>query len=324
MSNRSPLKLVYYLIKSARPRQWVKNVSLYAALAFSGFFFYMPAGGPSYFITVTKAFLVFCVLTSSIYLLNDVIDKEADKKHPFKSKRPIAAGLLPVPIAVGTAILGLLLTFIFSHRLGWFFQSLTIAYFALQIFYVYWLKNLPIFDVVSIAAGFLFRIYAGAAVVNLHTSVWFLLTVISASMFLAIAKRQSELTLLKATPEQLGGTRKILTRYSQRLLDQYTSMFATATWLSYALFAFQHNVVNVSTGATFTSAYSILPKSLHSYKLLMLSLPFVIFAVMRYLQLVYENNRGESPDQVLFKDKPMLITVISFIVMVMLLTYGLP
>lgn len=321
MLNYSTIKLIYYLIKSARPRQWVKNIALYAALAFSGFFFYVPNSGVPYFVTVTEAFLVFCVLTSSVYLLNDVVDRKVDQKHPFKSKRPIAAGLLPIPLAVGVAILGLGLVFIFSHYLGWFFQMLTFAYVALQVLYVWWLKNQPIFDVVSIASSFLVRVYAGAVVVNLHTSVWFLLTIISASLFLAVAKRQSERTLLKASAEQLGSTRKILTKYSERLLDQYTSMFATATWLSYALFAFQHTANTADS--IFTSAYSVLPRSVHSYKLLMLSLPFVIFGVMRYLHLVYENNRGESPDQVLFNDKPMLITAISFIATVMLVIYGL-
>ena len=290
MRNKSLIKLIYYLIKSARPRQWVKNFSLYAALVFSGFFFYIPANDHPYFITVTQAFFVFCFLTSSIYLFNDVIDKKSDQKHPFKSKRPIAAGLLPVPVALAATGAGLIITLILSRHLGWFFQLLVLGYLGLQLLYVFWLKNLPIFDMVAIAAGFVIRIYAGAAVVNLHTSVWFLLTIISASMFLAVAKRQSERTLLKATPEQLGSTRKILTRYSQRLLDQYTSMFATATWLSYALFAFQHNTGSIDP--FFTSAYSVLPKSIHTYKLLMLTVPFVIFGVMRYLQLVYENNRG--------------------------------
>jgi len=322
MTKQSLLKLIYYLVKSARPRQWVKNVSLYAALAFSGFFFYNPADSQSYLLTVTEAFFVFCVLTSSVYLINDVVDIKADQKHPFKSKRPIAAGLLPIPLALLAASVGLVISFVFSFHLGIFFQTILLAYICLQLLYMYWLKDQPIFDVASIATSFLIRVYAGAVVVNLHTSVWFLLTIISASLFLAVAKRQSERTLLKASsPEQLGSTRKILKKYSERLLDQYTSMFATATWLSYALFAFQHRAD--VTENVFVSAYSFLPRSVHSYKLLMLSLPFVIFGVMRYLHLVYENNKGESPDQVLFNDKPMLVTVIGFILVVMLVIYGL-
>ena len=311
----------YYLLKSMRPRQWVKNVSLYAALVFSGFFFYVPTNGWPYAVTVTWAVLAFCTLTSSIYLINDLVDRQADRSHPFKSKRPIASGKISPQLAMFVAILGLIATFLISWNLGWFFQLLVWAYFLLQIIYAFYLKNQPIFDVVSIAAGFVIRVYAGAVVVNLHTSVWFLLTIISASLFLAVAKRQSERTLLTNSAESLGQTRKILTKYSQRLLDQYTSMFATATWISYALFAFQHEISR--DNLIFGSAYSLLPRSLHSYKLLMLSLPFVIFGVMRYLHLVYENNRGESPDQVLFNDKPMLVTAISFLAIVMIVIYGI-
>lgn len=315
------LNTAYYVLKTARPRQWMKNIALYASLVFSGFFFYTPQETFPYFVTVTFAFAIFCFLTSSVYIINDIVDVEADRKHPFKRKRPIAAGDLPIPIAIFAAI-GFLLIVVFSSLfLPLFFKFMVLAYFLLQLFYAKIFKHIPILDVGSIATGFLIRVYAGAVVVNLHMSVWFLLTVISASLFLAVGKRQSERTLLAGKDgSDLGSTRKILIRYSQRLLDQYTGMFATATWLTYALFAFQNEVSRPDD--RFTQIYTILPRTLQSQKLLMLTLPFVIFGIMRYLQLIYENNQGESPERILLSDKPLLLTVFLFSLSVMVIIYA--
>lgn len=302
-----------------RPRQWSKNLAVYAALLFSGFLFYIPNSGHPYIITVTIAFVLFCVLTASIYLINDIVDIKADQKHPFKSKRPIASGKVPVWLAATVAGAGISIVFLSSFFLNPYFRLLALAYLLLQFAYSTVLKHIPILDVVSIASGFLIRVYVGAVVVDLHPSVWFLLTVLSASLFLAVAKRQSERTLLKNNKEELGNTRKILTRYSQRLLDQYTAMFATATWLTYALFTFQNQMAQPTN--LYGSVYTFLPRAWRSEKLLMLTVPLVIFAVMRYLQLVYENNRGESPEKVLFSDKPMLITAMSFGTLVFVILY---
>lgn len=312
--------VLYLLLKSARPRQWIKNFALFAALIFSGFFFYQPQNAQPYFFTVLYAFTIFCILTSSIYIINDIIDIKADQNHPFKKKRPIASGRLPVPIALFTAITGLVTVVLMSLSLSGFFRVLIFAYLGLQILYATKVKHLPILDVISIATGFLIRIYAGAVVVNLHMSVWFLLTVLSASLFLAVGKRQSEQTLLKG--KNLGETRTTLKKYSQRLLDQYTSMFANATWLSYALFTFLTDTTNMTPAfERFPEIYTILPRTLQSQKLLMLTLPLVIFGVMRYLALVYEENRGESPELVLLNDKTLLTTVFTFALMVMLIIY---
>jgi 4-hydroxybenzoate polyprenyltransferase len=312
--------LLALIIKTARPKQWIKNLALYAALIFSGFFFYQPLDGPSYFSIVSYAFVVFCILTSSIYFINDIVDYESDRKHPFKKFRPIASGALDRKLALVIAILGLLVVAIASLNLSIFFQLLAFSYLVLQILYSKIFKHIPILDVASIATGFLIRIYAGSVVVNLHTSVWFLLTVLSASMFLAVGKRQSERTLLKAR-EKVGETRITLRRYSERLLDQYTGMFANATWLTYALFAFQSEID--APRAQISSLYTFLPLALHNQKLLMFSIPFVIFGVMRYLQLVYESNQGESPENVLMNDKPLLLIVLSFGIVVMSVIYVL-
>ncbi len=307
-------KTLYYILKTARPRQWIKNFAIYAALVFSGFFFFH---FPDYLLKVTYAFFIFNILTSSVYLVNDIIDAPQDRLHPYKKKRPIASGDLPVPTAIFVAVLGFSLVFLLSISFSTYFLLIAIAYVALQVLYSLVLKHQPILDVLAIAAGFLLRIYAGAVVVNLHMSVWFLLTVISASLFLAVGKRQSERTLMEGQTH----TRKSLLHYSQRLLDIYTGMFANTTWLTYALYAFQRDDF-VPEGKVL-KLYSILPRTFTTQKWMMITVPFVIYGVMRYLQLVYEKNEGESPDRVLLRDKPLLIIVTTWALLVMILIYVL-
>jgi 4-hydroxybenzoate polyprenyltransferase len=313
---------LFLLIKTARPKQWLKNLALYASLIFSGFFFYQPANGPSYFYLVSYAFIIFSLLTSSTYILNDLIDIEADRKHPFKKNRPLASGKLPIPTAIFAIAFCLAMVFWLSLPLAVVFKILIFAYFLLQIVYSLYFKQIAILDIISIAAGFLIRVYAGAVVVNLHMSVWFLLTVISMSLFMAVGKRQSERTLL--TEHKLSFVRKSLDTYSIRLLDQYTSIFATSTWITYALFAFQNSPgdgLNLLY-ERFPNLVVNLPRTLQSQKLLMLTLPFVIFGIMRYLQLVYEENRGEAPVDVLLKDKTLLVTVFIWFLSVMFVIYA--
>lgn len=317
---------IYLLLKTARPRQWIKNLALYAALFFSGFLFYVPSNEWPYFFTVTFAVVTFCFLTSAVYIINDIIDMEADRSHPFKKKRPLASGKLPLYLASVTVVLLLSIVVYLSLYLHPFFRITITAYFLLQILYATVTKHIAILDVLSIAAGFLLRIYAGAVVVNLHMNVWFLLTVISASLFLAVGKRQSERTLLTGMIEDpdtgnkdIGDTRKTLKHYSQRLLDQYTGMFANATWLTYALFAFQRE--SIKPEGDLLQVYTLLPKTLQSEKLLMLTVPFVIFGVMRYLQLVYEDNQGESPEIILLRDKSLLATGFLFGIVTLAVLY---
>lgn len=304
---------LFLILKTARPRQWIKNLALYAALVFSGFFFYQ---FPDYFLTVTKAFFLFCILTSSVYIVNDIIDLPQDQKHPFKKNRPIASGKLPIPIALFAAIAGFATVLFLSLTFSPYFFMMSVVYTALQLFYSVYLKHIPILDVMSIATSFVIRVYAGAVVVNLHLSVWFLLTVISAALFLAVGKRQSERTLMQGNH---GDTRKTLEHYSQRLLDIYTAMFANSTWLTYALYAFQHD--SSATEVRLLRLFTFLPSTFTTQKWLMLTVPLTIYGVMRYLQLVYEQNRGESPDKVLLEDKPLLAAVVLWGILVMVILY---
>lgn len=202
-----------------------------------------------------------------------------------------------------------------------FFFLLAIAYVLLHVAYTYKLKHVPIVDVMIIAAGFLIRVYAGGVVVNLHMSVWFLLTVISASLFLAVGKRQSERTLLRGFGQDLSKHRETLSHYTQRLLDVYVGMFANATWVTYALYTFQRDEFKPS-GVLFVSIFARLPRTFTAEKWLMVTVPLAIFGIMRYLQLVYESNEGESPERVLLRDRPLLFTAFLWGFIVMVLLYG--
>lgn len=307
------------IVRSLRPRQWLKNVVMFAPLVFSGLLFSVQNDGIPYFTTVLYAFVIFCILASSVYLINDIVDYKADKLHPFKKKRPIAAGELSIPLAFFLSIFGVILAFILSFPLNFSFKVLIFLYLLLQIIYSTKLKKIPILDVCAIAAAFVVRVYAGATVGGIHLNSWFLLTLISAALFLAVGKRQSEKTLM-AGSQNLGQTRHTLKSYSQRLLDQYTSIFATATWISYALFTFQYQFIRPEQNLSIL--YPTLPKVLRPEKLLMFTIPVAILGIMRYLQLIYEKNQGESPERILLEDRALLILVIVLVVMIVAIIYG--
>ncbi len=302
----------YLLFKASRPRQWLKNLSLYTGLIFSGWLFW-----PEKFITVTAAVGIFSILTSSVYLFNDLVDLKSDQNHPFKKKRPIASGQLPVEIALFTSLTG----FIVSLSLGWalsFFLFLAmIIYLVIQIIYTSFLKHTPILDVMTIAFGFIVRVYAGAMIIGAHINVWLLLCIISFALFLAIGKRRSELTLLQGQ----SSSRKVLGRYPEKLLDVYTAMFANTTWVTYALFTFMFPAFSFKGRAL--TLLADLPRTFRSEKWLMTTIPVVIYGVMRYLQLIYEKNEGESPAKILTADKAIMITVSLWGVMVVGILYGL-
>lgn len=309
---------IYYLIKSARPRQWLKNLSLFAALVFTGQLF----EANKVFIVVW-ATVLFTVVTSSVYLFNDIIDAPQDRLHPFKRKRPIAAGKLPIPLALLVACMGFFVALFFAATASTYFFLSLLGYVLLHITYAVWLKKIPIIDVLTIASGFVLRVYAGAFIIDAHMNVWFLLTVVSAALFLAVGKRRSEMTLLASSGLAASEHRKVLGHYTPTLLDVYTGMFANTTWLSYALFSFLQPPI-LPTRPKVVGILATLPRTLSAQKLLMITVPVAIYGVMRYLQLIYERNQGESPERVLLSDKPLLGAVLLWGVMVLVILYVLP
>lgn len=303
-----------YIGKSIRITQWVKNVVVFAPIIFSGFLFV-----PGYLSRVVWAFSLFCLLSSAIYLFNDIVDIPSDKLHPFKKKRPIASGALPLEMAIFLFILFSGVSLWLGLTTSTFFFASMGAYFVMNILYSLWWKRVPIVDVFVIAAGFVIRVYAGSFVINVHMDVWFLLTVISASLFLAVGKRRSEMTLLSGANIEAGGLRHSLMHYTPALLDAYTSMFANTTWLTYALFSFLHPPFTAE--GKVLQIFSLLPRTLLVDKWLMVSVPVVIFGVMRYMQLIYEKNEGESPHKVILTDRPLMAVVAIWGVMVVMILY---
>ena len=300
------------LIRTARPAQWLKNLALFAPLVFTGWLF-----APEAFWLVLKAALVFTILSSTTYFFNDLLDREADRHHPIKKYRPIASGELPVTLAYFVLVAGIIMGLSWAYSLNYFLFLSGLTYLTVQVFYSTILKQIPIVDVIVIAFGYLLRVYAGAFTISAHMDVWFLLTVISVSLFLAVGKRRGEMTLLAGQ----GQTRATLKRYTEPLLDIYTGMFSTATWITYALFTFNHPKI-VPDGRAL-SLISILPKTLISEKWMMITIPLVVYGIMRYLQLIYEKNEGESPEKILLSDKPLMITVVIWMIAVVGIIYYL-
>lgn len=304
---------LFYLIKALRPRQWMKNFALFAGLVFSG-----QMDDLSLAVVAFEAFLIFCVASSATYLINDLFDIERDRLHPFKSKRPIASGRISIPQALALALLMVVVAIFFSYKVSPAFFFATVAYLLIQLFYSRYLKEIILIDVMTIAAGFVLRVYAGIWAINAHLNVWFLLTVSSFALFLAIGKRRSELTLLKT---QAAMHRETLLHYPENLLDILTSMFANSTWLAYALFTFVQP--SLLARPRLLGLLENLSLPFFQAKFLMATIPVVIYGVMRYLYIIYEKKEGESPERVILTDQPLLISVLLWLVMTLGIIYYL-
>lgn len=270
---------------------------------------------PEKFFSALAAFAIFCLIASTVYLFNDLADAPQDRLHPIKCRRPIVSGKLPFPVAVFLAVTGFFLTLFLAFNFSFFFFMICLCYFILQMAYSFYLKQIAILDVLIIAAGFILRVWAGAVAVNAHISVWLLLCITSFALFLAVGKRRCELTLLAGLATQ---HRKALLFYPEKLLDVYTSIFATATWLTYALFTFSQPTA-LELGKSLP-IMADLPQALVAQKWTMLTVPFVIYGVMRYVQLIYE-GKGESPEEVFFSDRPLKAVVIAWVLLLILTTY---
>src|SRR3989344_2299303 len=216
-------KKIYSILKLLRPRQWVKNFAIFAAVVFSGQLFNPPIVKP-----VILGFFVFCGISSARYIINDIFDVKNDKLHPFKKFRPLAKGDLSIKFAVILALFLITVSLGVASFINLAFFIFIIIYLLIQIFYSTLLKTFTVIDILVIASGYILRVLGGEFASGFHISVWLLLTTISISLFLAIGKRRSELTLLTANKDaNIAATRKTLSHYSERLLDVYASIFAT-------------------------------------------------------------------------------------------------
>jgi 4-hydroxybenzoate polyprenyltransferase len=293
----------------------VKNFAIFAAIVFAGQLFNPIALQP-----VIMGFLIFCMISSATYIVNDIFDRENDRRHPFKRFRPLAHGDVNVTFAALLAGFFILVGLALSQTINFTFFVSIILYLVIQISYSTVLKTITIIDILAIASGYILRVLAGEFASGFHISVWLLLTTISVSLFLAIGKRRSELTLLSSSKDaDVAATRKTLSHYSDRLLDVYASIFATGTFISYALFTFLENPkgVNINFGDLFSGDII----ATFQRKWLMITIIPVVYGLMRYLQDIYEKNQGESPDKVLFSDKPLLLATGTWAILVILVIY---
>lgn len=310
------MKLAFNILRLLRPRQWIKNLAVFAAITFSGELFNIQVLDK-----VIIAFIVLCGLSSATYIINDFFDVKSDRLHPFKKFRPLAHGDVPINIAIPLAIVFA----IGSLYLGLKYVTPTffiiiVIYLLLQFFYSLFLKAVAVADILAIAAGYILRVYAGEFASGFHISVWLLLTTISLSLFLAVGKRKSELTLVSQIKDvNIASIRKSLSHYSERLLDVYATIFATSTFVFYSLFTFLENPKGFQLGLNI-----ILPDFLPTFfyrKWLMITIAPVVYGLMRYIQDIYERHEGESPEKVLLSDKSLLATVLIWVVLVIGIIY---
>jgi 4-hydroxybenzoate polyprenyltransferase len=283
------------LLRAMRPRQWIKNLVVFAALVFA-----LRLRDTAALERATLAFVLFCATSGAVYVMNDLFDVERDRRHPRKSHRPIASGDLGmVPAGVAVAVLltvSLLVGFTMSPPFG----AVLLVYTALNVAYSMWLKEVVILDVMVIAAGFVLRAVGGALVIDVAISTWLVMCTILLSLFLAFCKRRQELETLDDPHEH----RVILREYSVAFLDQMINVVTASTLVAYMFYTMSPEV----------------EQKLGTDKLY-LTVPFVLYGIFRYLYLVHRRAKGASPTQALLTDGPLLACVGLWGATVILLIY---
>lgn len=282
---RGATSQIHAFVRSLRPEQWSKNSVVFAGLLFGG----RLTQGTEYITAAITTFVVFCGLSGTVYILNDIADRAADAGHPLKRRRPIAAGdIAPGPAMAGAGVLAaacLAGAFAVSASLG----GVSLAYLGLFSVYSFRLKHLVILDVLTIAVGFVLRAVAGAVAVRVFISPWLLICVTLLALFISLAKRRHELTLLGGGA---GGHRPSLDGYSPYLLDQMISVVTAATLISYIVYTTSSDTATrVGSGA------------------LSLTIPFVLYGLLRYLYLVHQEEKGGSPTTMLVTDRGLMVCV---------------
>lgn len=286
------------LVQSMRPRQWIKNGLLFIPLIFDKQLTNWPA-----LARVVMGFVLFCILSSLVYIINDLMDFEADRNHPLKRLRPIASGRLKVATARLAAVVLALVFFVSAIWLSPEFALIGLVYLALNLAYSAWLKHTPILDVMILASFYVLRVGAGVVLINVHQfSPWLYLFTTFLALFLGIGKRRAELYLLA---DEANSHRKSLEGYSLSLLDQLSLIVSSSAVITYSLYTF--SALNLPAN--------------HA---MMLTIPFVIYGIFRYLYLVHMEQWGGEPEEVLFKDRPLQASILLWGLSVLFIYYLAP
>jgi 4-hydroxybenzoate polyprenyltransferase len=284
------------LLTSSRPGQWTKNLFVFAALVFA-----QRLNDVDAVVRAVIAFVIFCALSSAVYLINDVLDREQDRRHPLKAHRPVASGALSPAVAAAAAVILGVAAVVAALGLGWRFFQVAAAYLLLLVSYSAFLKHIVILDVLTISAGFTLRAAAGAAAIAVPISHWLLVCTTLLALFIALSKRRHELTLLTETAID---HRPILGDYTPYLLDQMISVVTASTLIAYAFYT-----ISPETTAKFGT------------DLLSLTIPFPLYGIFRYLYLVHRRDKGGSPAELVVNDRPLLVCVGLWALSVILIIY---
>jgi 4-hydroxybenzoate polyprenyltransferase len=271
------------LIKSMRPRQWTKNGFVLAAIIFD-----RQLEHPTALIRSVAGVILFCLLSGSVYLINDILDIEADRQHPTKRNRPIASGKLPIQVAITAAVVLLLITFPIAYYLSSEFALVALLYFLTNLAYSKWLKHVPLLDVLILASCFVMRVWAGVSLIHVERfSPWLYVVTTLLALYLGFGKRRAELALLE---ENASTHRRVLEGYTIPFLDQLITIVSGTTIVAYSFYTF--SAPNVPANHT-----------------MMLTIPFVLYGIFRYLYLVQVKCMGGAPEDLLLKDRPLQLSI---------------
>ncbi len=284
------------LIKAMRPRQWIKNIFVFAPLVFDVKLF-----DPYYLARTVAGFLLLCLASGAIYIINDLADIERDRQHPRKRDRPIASGQLGVTSATVAAIIMPIVALLLGFLLDTWFGVFLTAYVLLQIAYSFALKRIVIIDVMTIAAGFVLRVAAGVPLVDAERfSPWLYVSMTLLALLIGFGKRRHELILLK---QNASTHRRILEEYNLPLLDQSITVVTAAALVAYAL-------------------YTFLAANLPENHTMMLTIPFILYIIFRYLYLIHVRGMGGAPEEIVLTDQPLQAAVLLWGLSVVIIMYG--
>lgn len=280
------MSLLINLFRAMRPKQWTKNVIVYAGIVFDGQLFVLDS-----FLRVTLSFVVLCMVASTIYLINDLVDIEADKLHPTKRFRPLASGVLPREAAIAAAILLPVVSILVALSYNLYFTLIVIIYFVTHVLYSFWLKRVVLIDVMAVTSGYVLRVLAGVVVVSVaNFSPWLYACTGLLALFLAIGKRRQELVMLADRAQDIRATYQ---EYNLPLLDEMLRVVTTSTFVAYLLYTVEADTIRVADTS-----------------LALITVPFVLYALFRYLYLIHTKGEGGAPDEVLLTDRPLLASIL--------------
>jgi len=280
-----------------RPRQWTKNVVLFAALVFDQ---QLSVGHVPAVLRTAAGFLIFCLLSGVVYIINDIADVEADRQHPDKRRRPIASGKLPIPVARTFVVIVLVVIIPLSVLLSPAFAAIAVSYLLLNLAYSFRIKHIPLLDVFAIALGFVLRVAAGVVLIDVaRFSPWLYVVTTLGSLYLGFGKRRAELALLA---DGANAHRRVLDGYTLPLLDQLITIVSSTTIVAYSLYTFS-------------------APNLPENHIMMLTIPFVIYGIFRYLYLIQVKHSGGAPEDVLLSDRPLQASIILWGISVLVVFY---